>query len=370
MSPKHEYIPRFEIDVEEGTRTFREGGVVSDIVVETSVEGADRFSFTLNYEFDHASGEFDGMSWALFSPNTTVKIKLGYGGGELSTVCVGRIKEVAPDFPSTGVPSIAVSGYGLTYEMTQKPHSNSWGGETGMTSIEEIVYELNTRGGYFATSDLDVDCDVVFKGETMQDNETDYRFLTDLGEQYGHEVFGTRGTLVFRPLTARLRSPSLTLDYERDLQSFSPQVDPAKRIGVVVVTNWEQSRMEPIFGVAVSKSVESMPARVESIKNIRGMLENAEIKYEVLRRPVRSYAEAELVAASQLQLRASGYISGSGQTRGNTAVRAGEVVRITGVTERFSDDYYVTSATHRVGSSGFQTSFEVAKQAEIEGLPG
>jgi hypothetical protein len=70
------YSPRFTVDI--GSTTFQEpGGRIADLVVETTLSGADRFSFTLNYPFDEELGEFSGLDWSTFEIGTAVEIAMG-----------------------------------------------------------------------------------------------------------------------------------------------------------------------------------------------------------------------------------------------------------------------------------------------------
>lgn len=71
--------------------------------------------------------------------------------------------------------------------------------------------------------------------------------------------------------------------------------------------------------------------------------------------------EAKRVAETKLNRFSDGVITGHGEADGTPAIRAGAVVRLEELGERFSSDYYVTAATHRMGSAGYRTSFDVTE---------
>jgi phage protein D len=87
-------------------------------------------------------------------------------------------------------------------------------------------------------------------------------------------------------------------------------------------------------------------------------------KKEVFRIPCRSKKEADHIAESKLaslsHVRAEGY----GEAEGVPTLTAGRTVELAGMGSRFSRNYYVTKATHRIGGSGYRTSFEAKEVPE------
>jgi hypothetical protein len=75
-----------------------------------------------------------------------------------------------------------------------------------------------------------------------------------------------------------------------------------------------------------------------------------------------SLASAPRVILSKLIPRLNDRLTGSGTTIGDPRIRAGTVIRIGGVGERFGGLYRVTSATHTLGGEGYRTAFEVRKE--------
>ena len=75
--------------------------------------------------------------------------------------------------------------------------------------------------------------------------------------------------------------------------------------------------------------------------------------------PVTSAQEASELAISLLRERAYEFITGSGQVIGVPELRPGYNVRLSGLGQRFTVDYYVKKVEHTLGSSGYTTNFEV-----------
>jgi hypothetical protein len=338
------YAPRFRLTV--GGEAFTEAsGVVADLSVDTTLEGADRFSVSLAYEYDpeFEGGTFLGLEWETFAPGTDVTIEVGYEDRSLLVpVLVGRIASVGTDFPSGGLPTVTVSGYDLLHDLTQATNSDSWD-ETTDAAVVKRVLQRGAYGFDAPTSETVVETGTEHP-QVRQDDETDFAFLTTLAERNGFELFARGRTLHFRPPAVEA-DPTMTLAYGASLGSFAPELNAAERVTEVEVRHWHPERGEVIVGTATDDTAEEASDG------------GAGGNKRVLRLPVRSTEEAETEAAAALARLSRGVISGSGDTVGLPDLRVGEPIRIEGVTDRFTADYYVTSVTHRLGGSGYGTSF-------------
>jgi phage protein D len=340
------YAPRFRVEV--GGRTFTDAtGVLSDLSVDTTMEGADRFSFTANYPFDHSNARFEGFDLDDFAPGTSVKMWLGYGerldpepataGPAADPAFVGKVSSVKTDFPSSGTPSVAISGFDLLHDMTKGTKERSW----EETTVSDVVAEV--AGEYFGKK-VEVDETGLKPDSIVQDRKNDLQFLaTEIGEKYGFEVFARRDEFFFKTKDRRKRpgEPVVVLRYGESLSSFSPELNDAEQVKTVEVRHWDPAKKDEIVGTAEQEEGS-------------GKL--------VLRRTVQSADMATSVAEAELNRVTESFVSGSGETIGIPEIRAGVTVRIEGVTERFSRDYLVEQATHSLGGSGYTTSFRATER--------
>lgn len=346
------YSPRFEVDVDD--ETFRESdGVISGLEVDTTLDGADRFSFTLNYPFDQAAGAFADLDWELFSAGTPVTIWMGYGdelgpesvenGSDPEPMLVGHISSVKPDYPEQGGPTVDVSGYGLLHEMTRGTKSLSWDGRP----VGEVVTEIAID--YFDERNVNVEDADLRPEKLIQEKQNDYRFLESIADKYGFELFARLDTFHFEartPRDARIarREPRVTLRYGESLAAFSPEINDSDQVGEVEVRHWDPTRKKEIVGSAER--------------------ENGHSGKKVMRTTVRSREQADRVAESELKRISETFVEGSGETWGVPEIRAGETVKLEGMDDMFSKKYYVKGATHRIESSGYRTTFEVTERIE------
>jgi hypothetical protein len=341
------YAPRFRVTVD-GEPFTDATGVISDLSVDTTLDGADRFSFTLNYPFDHATSAFDGLDWETFAIGNAVEIWMGYGSAleansetaqpESDSAFIGKISAVQPDFPAGGTPTVAISGYDLLHDMTTGTKERSWED----TSLTDIVTEVASE--YFGEK-VEVDETGLTPPKVIQDKKNDYQFLaTDLGETYGFELFVRRDAFYYktREPGKRPTDPIATLRYGESLSSFSPELNDAQQVETVEVRHWDPATKSEIVGTAEQEEGSGTSV-------VRLAVQSAEIATKI--------AEAELFRIS------TAFVSGSGETVGIPELRAGVTLRIEGVSKPFNRDYFVEQATHSLGGSGYTTSFKLTERA-------
>ena len=141
------------------------------------------------------------------------------------------------------------------------------------------------------------------------------------------------------------------------LISFSPQLTLAKQVSKVTVRGWDPTTKTSIVQ---SASPGDLPAGAAGGKSGPALAAtNFPNKQDVVVDcPVTSVQEAKALAVSLLRERAYEFITGSGQVIGVPDLRPGFNVRLSGLGQRFTQDYYVTKVEHTLGGSGYTTSFE------------
>lgn len=321
------YAPRFLITVA-GTEFHEYSGEISDVVVDTTIDGANHCSFTLSHPFNHEQGTFSGLTWKTFEPGNSVTIALGHGEGSRSTTTVfkGDLETVRPEFSASQPPRVQVTGYGPLRKMMHGTNSNSWEKKTIGNIVSTVASDLDSITPENAKTKL---------ARVFQEDQSDYQFVRSLANKYGFEFFESLGNGVFRPKQggSSPADPVVELYYGESLESFSAEMKPPEH-GTVEVRAWDK---------ATGKTI------VESASNKKGT------GTRVYHIPVNSKAEAKQIATAKL---GSLQIEGTGETFGIPSVVAGTVVTLNGLGSKFSNDYYITRATHRMGESGYRTSFE------------
>lgn len=355
------FTPRFTVTV--GGLEITEGdGLISDVSVETTVDGAAQFEFTLDPPFDHETGEFEsveptnapgvsvGDGNAVFRAGNPVEIAAGYGDVDTQTkLLAGTVQSVQPNFPEGGGPTVTVRGYDGLHALSSAPSGSvSWDEET----IANVVTDVVSTAGFRETEVEETEATTMTYAKIeRRPGLTTLAFVRELARRVGFEVFvvplGTGERFYFR--RPRFDSePVVRVRYGESLRSFSPEVNAAGQVGSVTVNGYDAARREPITGTAEN------PGSGDVAERPRGGL--------TLQLPVRSQQEAEVRAAAELDRRRDDLFRGRGETLGITAIRAGETIRLEGLGGTYSGTYYVESATHRVGTGGYTTSFSVKRR--------
>lgn len=330
------YSPRFELDV--GGTTYQEaGGIISDIVVETTVEGADLCEFRINKPFDPEHHDFMDFEWDDIEPGTDVDLELGWGGsGTTEPVFTGTIQAYRTEFDTSTGPTLSVTAYGLLHEMMHGDVERSWEDETVSNVAEEVL------GDYF--SNTDVNGPGIERNLIVQHEENDYRFVRELAADYGFEFYAERDTAYFTPRDSiGGEDPVATITYGSGMDSFTGEISQAEQIESVEVRYWDMSDEKEVVGTASGGGGEGT---------------------QVFRVLCDSQEEADQIAESRLSELTMSRARGHGEVDGNPAIVAGTVIELDELGERFSKKYYVSRASHRLTGSGYKTSFEVTEIPE------
>lgn len=328
------YSPRFKVMV--GDQKFQEpGGRIADLVVETSFEGADRFTFTLNYPFDEELDEFAGLSWGDFEIGTDVEIAMGYGDeGELTPLFTGSIQSISGEFTVDQGPSVQVTGYGLLWETMQGARSDSWKETTVGDAVNDVLSS-------YSFSSIDVESAGIKREKLIQNGCSDYQFVHDLANTYGFEFYAERDTVKFVPRSSALNGDSVAeLWYGEDLHDFFGEITQRRETHKVEARSWDITKKKEITATAGSSSAQHK---------------------EVFRVPAMSRDEAEHIAETKLKQFTDGVIQGHGEADGIPDIRAGKTIDLAELGTRFSGRYHVTKATHRMGAAGYRTTFEAVE---------
>jgi hypothetical protein len=332
-SYKPVYSPRYTVTIG-GTEYDEVGGLIDELVVETTVNGADFCSFTLNHPFDPAQHDFADLSWGDIETGTPLEVAVGWGSGGTETVFVGKSHAIEVEFTPTSGGRVSVSGYGVLHEMMRGVTERSWEESTVTAAVQAVLGEY---GGGMVTGSTSE------RKRVIQHNQNDYRFVRELASEYGFEFYAQQGDIYFEPRSSLGGGPEMTFTYGNTLDRFSAEVTTANQLSEVEVRYWEMSNEKEIVGTATKSSGEGK---------------------EVFRVACDSKAEAEEIAESRLSALSKARASGHGESEGIPGLTAGMTVRIEEVGERFVGNYYVTRVTHRMQGNGYRTAFDLTELPE------
>ncbi len=343
------YAPAFTILVDKQDLVSKLFLEISSVQVDNMLDGADRFSFTVNGAFDSKLREFQYME-DLFSFGKPVVIHFGYqNASKPKLMHRGIVTGVQTSFPSAGMPQINVSGYDLSYCMTKGKRSENWTNKKD----SDVATLIATKHGL----DPKVEDTRVVHPKTEQSQESDYQFLKKLAERNGFEITVFDRDFCFRR-PSNDKEAVIVLEWGKGLMSFSPEINIAEQISTVEVRGWDVARKTEFVGKAKQGDELGRAGGERSgAEVLKAVCRDAgELKVRV---PVFSQEQADQMARAILKKRSEMFVTGSGESIGVPDIMADTNIELRGIGNRFSRTYYVEQTTHTINTSGYKTTFKV-----------
>jgi uncharacterized protein len=354
------YVPAFEVKLD-GRPPGRE--VIRDILsvsYKDNLQEIDSFDITIN-NWDAQTRTFKYSDSDLFDPGKRLELSMGYRDA-MRTMLKGEITSLRPTFPAGGGSTLTISGLNILQRFRTQQESRTYVNRTDSQIAKEIGARLHVE-----VEAADASNEPSFE-YLIQDNQYDIIFLMERARQAGYDIFveerSQRGTvrtvLVYRASTS-VHQPTYRLTYGKSLIEFNPELTTANQVSKVTVRGWDAVNKKEINYTATrdeiaTKGVGKAGGQAAIDKSIEA---KAEI---VASKPVESEAEAQKVALQILEGIAKEMVKGTGSVVGLPDIRAGTVLEIDGLGERFSGRYFVVSTTHAIGDSGYTTQFECRRE--------
>lgn len=346
LDPRNPLVPTFNI-LANGTQIAHSTeSHITFISIEDDIELPSMFSFGL----DSSQPYQDQPQWideqqSRFKVGTTIDIRLGYGD-TMHTVIIGEITGLEPEFNFSRVPKLTVRGYDRRHRLQRGQKTRSFVQLTDSDIASQIA-----RDAGFAVI---VEDTKVMHPYILQANKSDLSFLQERARSINYSISINDRTLIFMPIGNQAH-PALTMSPLDDLMEFYPRLSllnqssevrvcssDARKVGEKLEWRSEKDLLSAMGGenIAATIAERAFGSAVETINNC----------------PVMSLAEAEELANARHKQNALSLITGEGVCRGRADVCSGKVVRINGVGQQFSGNYYITATTHHYRTSGDYTT--------------
>ncbi len=276
--------------------------------------------------------------------------------GELdqaTALLVGEVTAVEATYHESGVPTVVVHGYDRAHLLHRGTKVKSF---LQMTDSDIATKIAQDRG-----LQADVDSTRHVHTQLIQDNMTDFEFLTGRAKAVGFVFAVEKKKLIFKK-PANAAREVIDLDYGKTLHEFRTRMTVAAQVKEVSVRGWDQVDKRAIIGNASSTDFQT--AKTGWAK--RGSAVAAQLfgadagSVQVSDFPITSQAEGDALAGSVLAGRWSNDFLAEGEAVGNPKLRAGSMAKIDGVAPKFNGEYYVTRARHIFEAGGeYRTAFNI-----------
>jgi phage protein D len=326
---------------------------VENVVVADSIDLPGMFTFL----FTSSDAQRPQAPWiddrSLFAVGSGVEVKLGYSH-QMETLISGEITALEPEFSSSRLPTLKVRGYDRLHRLQR--------GRKTRTFLQKKDSDIASQIGSEAGLGVQAKDSGTTHDYILQANQTDWEFLRERARRIHYELAVRDRTLYFRPV-GNDQSESLTLNMDNDLLEFRPRLSSAGQATSVKVQSWSVKNKEILTGDSELGDENSTMGGEASGASIaqRAFGAAAEVVSDW---PAGTQAEADQESKARFNDLVLNLISGEGVSRGRTDLRAGKVITIDGIGQRFSGSYYVTEAVHRCSPGhGYLTEFAVRRNA-------
>jgi uncharacterized protein len=364
--PTEYYAPDYKIEVEGRELDSETKGDLLEVKVTMDKDNLTGFDLSIN-NWDDKKFDFKYSNKDTFDVGNRVHIQMGYAD-RLVSVARGVITTLSPKFTESGPPTLGVSGLDSLVKLKgKKPEPKD---------IKKFVDKADWEIAQIVAERNGLKSKVTKEGEkrdlVMQKDQDEAIFLKERATRIDFECYigidpdsGEEKLFFVKPTDGRDSSAIRVYVFEwgKSLINFSPELKLADQVGKVTVRGWNPRTKQPITYTAgpedLARQSEGGTSGPKAAKE--RLNEKADL---VVDQPVSTEQEARDLAISLLRERAYQYITGSGRVIGLPDLRPGDNVELLGLGKRFNGAYYVLKVEHSLGSSGYQTTFNVRRDLD------
>ena len=366
------YAPDFRVLVEGQELDAIAHGDILDLKVTMSTESLTSFDLSVN-NWDDKSFDFKYSDTTTFDIGKRVDIQMGYAN-QMRFMASGIIQTLAPRFPESGSPTLAVSGVDRRVKLRDRKPTPSDVKQFVNKTDWEIAQAIAQRNGL----ESNVTKQGVAHPLVVQKNLDDLTFLMERAKRIDFDFYlrvdpSTGKDVLFfvSPTDNRdaRRARTYVFEWGKNLINYSTQLTLNKQVASVTVRGWDPATKQRISYTATPKDLpQTKGVGGNGPQAARERLANRQDF--VVDQPVTSTQEARDLAISHLRERAYQFLTGNGSVIGLPDMRPGDLVELRGLGQRFSGtsaqpiQYYLKKVTHTLGGGGYQTQFEVRSTAD------
>lgn len=328
----------------------------ADVISVSVTEEVDAIgAFTLSLLcWDGAKMQVKWIDDPLFKEGNVVEVQMGYRD-RLKTLFKGEITGLEPEFSRDEPPVLRVLGYDRGHRTMRKRKTESF------INIKDSDIASQIAGNYGLKPDVsDTKVTIAY---ILQHNQTDWEFLRQRAQRIGFEVGVNDKTLYFRPRRNNGKEV-LTLSRDVELLEFYPRLSTLGQLEKISVQGWDPKQKDAVLADAEAGSAASLvSAQTAGADTVRKVFpgNSGGVSTHLA---IGSQAEADQLASGWFKEMSLHYVAGDGVCIGLPELRAGTLVKVEGLGQRFSGRYYVTGTEHAYNpGAGYRTAFSFRRDA-------
>jgi hypothetical protein len=340
----------------------------------------------------------EGLRWldnVLFALDTPVELWLGYAPDQPVRVFAGEVVGADATFPSGGMPTMTVAAQDRRTRLASSSPSRYFaipvptvglrpmpdlavapilGLEHGLVpTIDPVGAAISAALGLVDAAAALNDPKVAQGLIRKQSGTTSLDFLKRIAAENAWELVidhqaEPAGLALTMMSPAAQLAPDVTLRYGQSLLDFSPRISSVGQVYKVSAQVWVPSiKLQLTVSVGYDWDRQALKVEVSPGFGIRSSAsKNPEAT--LVDEPV-SPANAARTILGKLLPKLNKRLTAKGSCPGNTAIRAGHVLRIEGVGQTYGGLWRVTSVTHSIDGGGWRTTFDARKEIWFGSIP-
>lgn len=317
-------------------------------ITRVEIESSMHLPDTATIEFiDSDYALIEESAWEIGKP-----LKVLMGDSEaLVPIFEGEITHLEVSYDPDGLGSVTIRGYDKSHRLHR--------GRKSVVFLEKkdsaIVAEIARSNGLSA----EVTNTATTHKYVLQDNQTDWEFITERARRNGMHVWISEDKLHMAP-PPDSGSP-VELSMGDQLRSLRVRLSAAGQVAKVEVRGWDYAKKEEIVGKASANDAKFVP-RIGESKRPGAIADRAfgRASVAISSETVRLHGEATALAKAALNEIAGDAIFAEGEVRGDVRLRAGVRVNIDGAGRTFNGEYLLTEVRHIFDERGFRQEFVAA----------
>jgi phage protein D/phage baseplate assembly protein gpV len=323
-----------------------------DLLVEVRVRDTLALPDSATIRITDPKGERVDQLMDQFKIGTEVEIRASAAGSNTKTsIFKGDAVAFEPEFGKKGV-EVVIRALDKGHKLQRVRKVRTF----QQMSASDMVRKIAGENGLSA----DVTSTTVVHEFFQQSAETDWDLIARLARAHGYRFYVEDRKLCFKPAGAGAGAP-IELTWQDSLMSFRPRVSGIQQVQTVNVRSWDPKSKKNVNGSSGSARTVSSPG----VQRSKVSSDAGGGTTLIVDRPAANSGEANELAKSALASRAEAFAEAEGIAFGNPAVKAGCMVKITGVGQKLGGTYLVSSTTHTYrGATGYQTTFQIAGMSE------
>jgi phage protein D/phage baseplate assembly protein gpV len=284
-------------------------------------------------------------------PGKSLEIKADGGSGQ-GLLFKGEIVELEPHYTPEGL-KVTIRAFDKLHRLTRGRYVKSFVDATDSDIIQKVIQEAGLTAQVRSTQ--------VIHKHVLQGNQTNLEFLQQRAGAIGCFLYAEGNTIHCEP--AQNAGESIELQWHQNLGEFRPRLSTVGAVSEVNVRGWDPQSKEVV--TAQQNQGEGAP-KIGVPQTGGAFAEQAHhvtAKYLVNEPLVRNSRAATELAKAVANRLIDHFVEAEGTCGGNPKILAGQKVKISRVGQRFSGEYFITSATHIYQQQlGYVTHFGVSGQ--------